>query len=95
MPGARRGWLHWIWFRVSLCDHSHIVRDPSLFLSFIVFNYLMPQESILTRAAESKGYLIPRPGDLLNGRYKVIRLLGYGRYSSVMLVTDTRQVLSF
>jgi len=55
----------------------------------------MPQESILPRAAESKGYLILRPEELLDGRYKVIRLLGYGRYSSVMLVTDTRQVLSF
>jgi len=50
----------------------------------------MPQQPILPCAAEAHGYMIPRRGDLLNGRYKVIRLLGYGRFSSVSIVTDTR-----
>jgi len=53
---------------------------------------MIPQEPFLRSTAELQGYFFPRPEELLNGRYKVVRLLGYGRFSSVTLVTDTRQV---
>ena len=36
------------------------------------------------------GYHPVRIGDLFNDRYKVVRKLGYGQYSTVWLARDTK-----
>ena len=54
----------------------------------------MPSIKLLSLSAmDSRGYFPPKPGQMLNGHYQVVRLLGYGRYSSTALVNDTRQAL--
>ncbi|KAH8092583.1 kinase-like domain-containing protein [Cristinia sonorae] len=49
------------------------------------------EENILLSVSGGGGFFVPRPREQLNGRYTVLRKLGWGRHSSTWLVFDSQR----
>jgi len=73
------------------CNLFHLFRVPVI-VSQSLFNRTMspfPEEPLDLTREQGAGYFLARSGMLLkDGRYRIIRKLGYGSRSSVWLVDD-------